>query len=156
MKATCQICAREIGNKSGVIAHHGYRRPNRGSGWQTQSCFGARRKPYEVACDAIPEYIAILERFVVSQTEARDNLVNDPPPIIKVFPQFGGRLPIEYKRPATFNAKENVERGSHSYRTYEGEHASKYREHKEQIRQATAEIKAMKERLANWKAPHEA
>ncbi len=56
---TCQICGREIKAKSGLISHHGYKRPN-GQGWQTASCSGARHVPYEVGHDALDA--AILEQ----------------------------------------------------------------------------------------------
>ncbi len=42
---TCQICARAIFAESGLIAHHGYKRP--GDGQQTASCYGARQLPFE-------------------------------------------------------------------------------------------------------------
>jgi hypothetical protein len=45
LTTTCQICSRQIKASKGLIAHHGYERP--GMGFQTTSCFGARRLPYE-------------------------------------------------------------------------------------------------------------
>lgn len=57
---TCQICEREIKLKDGErIAHHGYQRP--GEGWQTDSCRGARRLPWEVSSDALKEWVGVLE-----------------------------------------------------------------------------------------------
>lgn len=53
---TCQICARRIFAETGVIAHHGYERP--GDGYQTESCRGARRLPYEADHVALDEEIA--------------------------------------------------------------------------------------------------
>jgi hypothetical protein len=50
-KGTCQICLRQIGIGTGRVAHHGYQRPH--EGWQTASCFGARYRSLEVACDAL-------------------------------------------------------------------------------------------------------
>jgi len=57
---TCQICGRPILAERGNIAHHGYQRP--GTGWQTQSCFGAMHLPFEVSRDRLGEYIVILKR----------------------------------------------------------------------------------------------
>lgn len=54
---TCQVCARPIGFKAGVIAHHGYERP--GQGWQTASCFGARALPFEQSRDRLGEWIEL-------------------------------------------------------------------------------------------------
>jgi hypothetical protein len=61
----CQICAREIKAKSGIIAHHGYKRP--GQGWQTSSCIGARNLPYEKSRDVIIQAIRIVQRFIENQ-----------------------------------------------------------------------------------------
>ncbi len=61
MTAHCQICEREIKDKTGVIAHHGYHRQG---GWQTDSCVGARELPYEKSRDAIPKAIKTIENFV--------------------------------------------------------------------------------------------
>jgi hypothetical protein len=58
---TCQICARPILAKTGKIAHHGYTRPIYRSGWQTASCYGARKLPYEVDRSVLREY---LDRFM--------------------------------------------------------------------------------------------
>lgn len=52
---TCQICGRQIFAELGTVAHHGYERP--GHGWQTSSCFGAKRLPYETSRDAIEQLI---------------------------------------------------------------------------------------------------
>jgi hypothetical protein len=57
---TCQICNRKILANTGIVAHHGYQRPDLGSGWQTQSCFGARELPFEVSRDKLGEWIRML------------------------------------------------------------------------------------------------
>jgi hypothetical protein len=54
---TCQICARPILAKTGLIAHHGYERPSWNSGYQSPSCYGARKLPYEQDRTAIAEYV---------------------------------------------------------------------------------------------------
>lgn len=56
---TCQICGRPILFAQGVIAHHGYERPL--TGFQTDSCAGARYVPFEVSRDRLGEYIGILK-----------------------------------------------------------------------------------------------
>ena len=61
-KTTCQICGREIKSKSGVIAHHGYTRPE--IGWQTDSCMGARQLSYEKSRDVIPKAIQSIKNFI--------------------------------------------------------------------------------------------
>lgn len=61
-KTTCQICEKEVKSKFGVIAHHGYQRPEQG--WQTNSCMGARQLPYEKSRDIIPEAIKSIQNFI--------------------------------------------------------------------------------------------
>lgn len=58
----CQICEREIKSKKGLIAHHGYKRPEQG--WQTDSCIGARQLPYEKSKDIIPLAIQQINNFI--------------------------------------------------------------------------------------------
>jgi hypothetical protein len=58
--ATCQICERQIEAAHGLIAHHGYERPNLGSGIQTASCFGARRMPWQIDREALADWLGVL------------------------------------------------------------------------------------------------
>lgn len=60
--ATCQCCDRQVKAMRGLIAHHGFTRPT--EHWQTASCFGARRLPWEVSRKRLGELIAWLEREV--------------------------------------------------------------------------------------------
>ena len=69
MTTTCQICARAIKSKFGLIAHHGYQR-NRNDSGNTLSCRGAREVPYEVGREAIPPFIEMLKRNHVNQQNA--------------------------------------------------------------------------------------
>lgn len=66
VRGTCQICARPIGIKAGVIAHHGYQRP--GGGWQTASCYGARALPFEQSRDTLGKWIVACVDNVASHT----------------------------------------------------------------------------------------
>lgn len=61
-RGTCQLCGREIGNATGVIAHHGYERP--GHGWQTHSCEGARFPSFEVSRDRLGWWIEELGKML--------------------------------------------------------------------------------------------
>lgn len=60
--AECQVCARQIGAASGVIAHHGYKRPS--EGWQTTSCMGAREVPYSESCEMTRAALESVERHL--------------------------------------------------------------------------------------------
>jgi hypothetical protein len=68
----CQCCGRAIHAALGTIAHHGYQRP--GDGWQTASCWGAKRLPWEVDRTVVGEVIAhlrtVLERSIEGRAEA--------------------------------------------------------------------------------------
>jgi len=73
----CQICGRAIKSTSGLIAHHGYQRPE--SGWQTSSCEGARHLPYEQDRERI---VAVQRRVLehsVSLVLQIDDVKANPP-----------------------------------------------------------------------------
>jgi hypothetical protein len=59
----CQCCGRAILANTGVIAHHGYTRPD--AGWQTASCMGARARPYENDRTKLGELLAMVEADIV-------------------------------------------------------------------------------------------
>jgi hypothetical protein len=144
---TCQICAREIQAKSGRIAHHGYRRP--GHGWQTASCFGAKYRPYEVACDAIAAGIAACERFIARNDERVADLFAAPPADY-VEKNAWGVVKRTVIRPEGFDP--------HLVRHTFGEdsrYAFRFHEQINTLRRqqvaARADIAFMNERLAAWK-----
>ena len=154
MKTTCQICGREIKAKTGVIAHHGYTRPQRGSGWQTSSCFGARWRPYEVACDALPPAITrasnILERTTASIAKLRD----DPPATLTIIRKdaWGStRQSTTVSRPEGFIGQERP--GSYRPNSYEGEYWHTRSQLDFTEKNIQADLKYMDKRLADWRAP---
>jgi hypothetical protein len=65
----CQVCGSPVLSNTGVIAHHGYRRP--GWGWQTASCAGARFVRYEESCDRLKEVVAGLKANNLVDAEKR-------------------------------------------------------------------------------------
>lgn len=60
---TCQICGRAIFAERGRIAHHGYERP--GTGWQTASCEGALKLPFEASNEALLAHIVRIGAHIV-------------------------------------------------------------------------------------------
>lgn len=153
-KYTCQICEREIKAKNGIIAHHGYQRPDRGSGWQTSSCWGARHEPYEVSCDQMQPYIDSVVSYVENQKLINKGLIENPPETIMENSMYARKEPKIYKRPENFDSKKNVDEDAYNYRgswSYENEHYSLFRLHKREIDGGNREIKRMETRLANWK-----
>lgn len=75
-RATCQVCERLIGVKVGVIAHHGYERPDQG--YQTASCHGARRLSWEVDRSALGECIQGLGEGLADILRALDKMRREP------------------------------------------------------------------------------
>lgn len=59
---TCQICGRGILAEGGTIAHHGYRRP--GDGYQSPSCPGALKLPFEIDRAVLGEHIVNLKDWL--------------------------------------------------------------------------------------------
>lgn len=144
----CQICERAILANTGVIAHHGYKRP--GSGWQTRSCFGARYRPYEVACDALPPAIESCERYI-AQREAflADWLANPPATVTEIKGHRGG-ISLTYDRPEGFTPRMD---GSYRAWKYEGQYYRIAYAAKADIRDTKAALERMRKRLADWKPP---
>lgn len=98
----CQICARQIKSAGGVIAHHGYTRP--GDGWQTASCYGARRLPYEVSRDAIPAAVQWAREAAERQRAFAAGMRASPPATLREAPdKYSRREPREATRPEGFN-----------------------------------------------------
>lgn len=69
-EGTCQICeGRQIiqptGENKGTLVLHGYNRP--GYGYTVGECFGYHRKPFEVACDALEEFVTGLKATLASE-----------------------------------------------------------------------------------------
>jgi hypothetical protein len=151
---TCQICGRPVKSGKGVIAHHGYKRP--GNGWQTASCYGARKAPYEVSCDAIPGAIARAESYIESTTALIADLKQNPPETIKAQRYVGmkGYQPITVERPEGFVY--DTSRRSYRINAYDTELYKKVADLESGIRFAQIDVKFLNERLANWKAPEQA
>ncbi len=167
MKNHCQICGREIkavvGRDEGstrigapsrthTIAHHGYRRPW-GQGWQTSSCFGAKWRPYEAACDALPPYISMLEGFAETQATALRRIWAEPPVTLTYQRNQGPWKPassVEVPRPEGFSPDAPTNYIPGSYVTlYRAEVSS----HESHLRSAAQELKRAWGRLQDWRAP---
>jgi hypothetical protein len=70
---TCQYCGRPILAEKGLIAHHGYTRPEQGSGVQTASCPGARLLRYEVTAADIPAWVREQDAMVTAYRLAAES-----------------------------------------------------------------------------------
>lgn len=144
----CQICERDIKARTGVIAHHGYQRP--GDGWQTASCFGARKLPYEESCDAIQPYIDTVKNYKSAREQFVKGLVENPPAELTA-PRISMRYdekPRVFARPENFDP--NVNHHGNRYSSYEGNFDAQKSDAEYQIRNAIKEIERMEKRLQAW------
>lgn len=150
---TCQICGRPIQANTGVIAHHGYQRPYRGSGWQTASCQGARYAPYEQSCDRIPVVIDMIRRFIATSQAALTGLVSAPPETLLGERYLGmGRIEtFPVSKPDDFTPSSPKDYRKNSY-------VSLWHERKHDLERAIAEAQhdqaALEKRLADWVPPN--
>jgi hypothetical protein len=149
---TCQICGRAIMATTGVIAHHGYTRPNRGSGWQTASCMGARALPYEVSRDLIPVAIRQVESYRDRMIEAAGALEAGPPTITTApRRRFDGttQKPVTYEKPADWT----LDAYASMPHTYANVLATRLAGHRHEIRGAEMDITTLRARYDAWVAP---
>jgi hypothetical protein len=148
--ATCQVCGRAIKANTGLIAHHGYRRPY--AGWQTASCEGARYVPYEVSCDRLREVTEMVRNFIVSQEEALTVFLATPPQTITVFERRSSwdrkGTEVEYTKPDDFKQDSYRSRIPH---TYECAYADRKYDYERTIRAAKVDLSIMERRLNEWK-----
>lgn len=152
----CQICERAICANTGVIAHHGYTRPYRMSGYQTASCLGARHLPYEQSADVIPVVIKMIEETIRHNQDAIKRFLTDPPRGIETRTRDRGAYGRSDEvrrwsvlRPAGFDPKDI--NSYHLEGTYEKLWANHQRDCAAQVRAATEELHRLQKRLADWK-----
>jgi hypothetical protein len=145
-KTTCQICGRSIKSSSGVIAHHGYKRP--GDGWQTASCFGARHLPYEISCDAIPQAIEKVRKFITSQSNRLLNFIANPPETLTINKRYPQRGTEEVSRPINFDPDKD-----HCYsmrQVYELAYQREKYQIETSIKHAKNDLAYLLDRLSSW------
>jgi len=166
----CQICGRPIQGKTGVLAHHGYTRPQYGSGWQTESCFGARALPYEVSADLLPTAIERVKNWKAAVEKRVTHLqgtpeITNPRHVAWLEAKIKGRTHrkdgTEYTEPArtlTFSGKMDwsepitAEKRAANERIHEYTQALQtYRLNAEmELQSATEELVRLETRLAAW------
>ena len=158
IKNTCQICARVIKAKTGVIAHHGYTRP--GGGWQTASCDGARYLPYEISCDRLPPTIEKIKSFIQLKTAELQEFITNPPKTLTFVNMdatgtWEERTKNIYKtveRPEGFNPEVKTP-DAYRFQTYEYKYRDMKYQTEKSIKYAQSDLEFMEERLKNWVAP---
>jgi hypothetical protein len=88
---------RQIFVQTGVIAHHGYRRPS--GSWRTASCFGARHLPFEAGCSRLVELIAELRQSEAEELRAVKDIDAEIVPVALVFPDRSQPFGSNGRRP---------------------------------------------------------
>lgn len=150
---TCQICERGLtankkyqGNR--ILSHHGFTRP--GDGWLHGACFGAKQRPYEDACDAIPPYIESVKNYRKGQEDLIERYKTTPPDTITI-PSFSRRSePLVFTKPEGFDPTANHSY-SNRYRDYEGAWLGRIKDAEYSIVKANREVERMEKRLQAWK-----
>lgn len=150
---TCQICGRAIKANTGLIAHHGYQRPYN-QGWQTRSCFGARRVPFEHGHDAIDDYLVLLVQWITDAQKAFAEMVSAPPATLTYQRRDGWHNkvgePIVYEKPADFDYTKAL-RNSMMRGSYETEWRDKYKNQERGLRGLENDQRELTKRLTEWK-----
>lgn len=143
----CQICARPIKSKNGVIAHHGY--TQRGWGYRTASCFGARELPYEVSRDAISKALVSVRNALETEQANEIKWTATPPAKIEKKAKHSYDDDQVFIKPAGFDPQNNF-RANWSG-TYESAYDSLIRETQRNIKEIKAEIEFLTNRFDAWK-----
>ncbi len=156
-KTTCQICARNIKANTGLIAHHGYQRPQY-QGWQTASCDGARQLPYEVSRDYIPVVIERYKMHAKNQEDMADNMLRTPTDTLTRvnFSGFTGKQTSseDFTKPEGFDPYATVNQPARSfpYSSYENEFVKQYEAHRKNVKEIEAAIVFLQDRYDKWEA----
>lgn len=149
IKSHCQICAREIKARTGVIAHHGYQRP--GNGWQTSSCLGARYLPYEESRDRIPEVKATYEGLLTTYKARLEDTLNNPPEEITENLTYRFNEAETYQRPENFDKDKAIAQGSFRHdELYEMEYRRLVKDLRTNINGIKFEIEFLQKRYDDW------
>ena len=157
----CQCCSRAIHAAAGVIAHHGYQRP--GDGWQTQSCYGARRLPWEVDRTAVAELIEHLKGILERSIEQRDAVANEVAPVTHHYQVYDRKVKGGYRGGTitmtrdTFEAIKAANVDSvftHSSTTFDQFEARDLELRDTRIARLKQDIKELTARYEGWKQTH--
>lgn len=160
---TCQCCGRKYLANLGTIAHHGYERP--GGGWQTASCAGAKRSPFEVSRDFLGIMISDLKTFEARAVLDRKAVSDETRPVtIRLLDRsagfdYRGRRPmvsLDVTR-QTFEAESAAREDDfrrNGILSFAVEKADDIRRRDREINGVRAEIAAQQARYDGWKQTH--
>lgn len=162
---SCQCCTGKILANTGVIAHHGYQRP--GDGWQTASCFGARRLPFEVDRTALGELIVALKNSLSGARATLRDIKAEKHPISHEFTDYTAQrdhrghwpsIKIEFSRAGFADQIKTHEKllRSNGYHTItfddEKKRAVDWQAYK--VKQIAEDVRRSQARYDGWKPTH--
>ena len=161
---TCQCCFQKILANTGVIAHHGYKRP--GDGWQTSSCFGARALPFENDREKLGELIRSLEADLKTRRLNRRRAAAEGVPIHWGFTDytkptnhlgFRPRLYIDFTRSSFEEIKKANSKNAEVARltSFDDLKARDLRERDFYIKQVQGDLSRCQKYWDLWKRSHE-
>jgi hypothetical protein len=144
----CQVCGRAILDTTGVIAHHGYTRPE---GWhqQTASCAGARYVAYEISCDRLKEVAGHCANWIKEQEKTLANFILHPPQTLTHRNKnlYTGKVTYtELTLPEGFTGEPNHRpcTYAHQYNVVKYDMMSK-------LKSAKSDLRDMNRRIEEWK-----
>jgi len=135
----CQICEQEQKLHDGKLVHHGYKRP--GHGEIVGDCYGVKADPYEVSCELVRSYLVSVEEELVHKQERLTQL------------QTPGAVTHLSVSKASFYSIETTEYicGVTELWTWTRQLESATHEVKYMVRQLTAEVLRLVNRILAWK-----
>jgi hypothetical protein len=157
---TCQCCAKKYLANLGSMAHHGYQRP--GWGWQTASCVGAKRLPFEVSRDTLGELLDLLKLWIEKHTIAAKEIEAEARQVTYRYTEYSGYAKRENKTllftRATFDqvVAENPKVFRNLWNaTFDHFKADDVEYNKRQIEGLKADLVEHTKRFDSWKQTHE-
>lgn len=156
---TCQCCARKHLANGGVIAHHGYQRPY--EGWQTASCMGARKLPFEIDRTQLAAMIVLLKQQKERMLTTRAAIENETLDLQLSYVVYGVGSKRETKylnvTRATWDAVKAENQMifiRHSWDSFDGRKKLELANRDNEIRFIASDIASQEKRYAGWQYTH--
>lgn len=166
---TCQCCGGLFLANTGLMAHHGYRRP--GDGWQTASCSGAKELPFEVSRDKLGAMIDRLKDWLSDAVYVRGEVEAERIKVALTYTdktspgmRYGDRpkktVHLDRESFDAVRQKVEAEQGDETFSRYGWDgfdkvKAADIRVRDYQIHATREEIAALQARYDGWKQTHQ-
>ena len=158
----CQCCGRAILANRGKIALHGYTRP--GHGWQTASCYGANRLPWEVDRSALADLIAFLKTNLAGQIAGRAAVADETAEVTHNYRHYDRKISKTVSRALTFTRAtfEGVKAADpdgqfpyYNTKTFDDYKATDLADRDQSIKMIRRDIAEFTKRYEGWTQTHE-